>query len=162
MKIRRCLYCSKMDCPSTVQSRVQVTSASVWLRNGEQKAEMALQLHWHQVWSWSTWLVARARYFHEGTPAPQDSTHLLNSTLCSSKLDLKTDCPHASDACSAELSGKVDWHQGPCSSSYEELSSNQVDLGPISATREYCFSPFRSLNVLLIWSLCVKNAKVNK
>lgn len=79
--------------------------------------------------------MARARCFHEGTPAPQDSTHLLNSTLCSSKLDLKTDCPHASDAYSAELSDKVNCHQGPCSSSYEELSSNQVDLEPISATR---------------------------
>lgn len=149
-------------CPSTVQSRVWFTSASVWLRGGEQKAEVALQLHWRQLWSWSTWLVARVRYFHGGPPAPQDSTHLLNSTWCSSKLDLKTDCPHASDACSADLSDKVGWHQGPCSSSYEELSSNQVDLGPISATWQFCFSPFRSLNVLIIWSLCVKTAKVNK
>lgn len=104
------------------------------LRDGKQKTEMTLQLHWHQLWSWNTWLVARVCYFHEGMPGPQDNTHLLNSTMCSSKLDLKTDCPHASDACSSELSDKASWHQGPCSSSYEELSSNQVDLEPISAT----------------------------
>ena len=139
-------YCSKTDsatskgkwldasCCFMVQSRVICTSASVCLGGGKQKAEMTLQLQWHQFWTWNTWLVASVCYFHGGTSAPQDHTHPLNYVWCSSKLNLEIDCPHVGDAYSSGLSDGIGWHQGPCSSSYKELSSKQFDLEPISAT----------------------------
>lgn len=160
---RFCHLQRKMDGSITllqVQSRVICTSASVCLGGGKQKAEMTLQLQWHQFWTGGTWLVASVCYFHGGgTSAPQDPTHPLNCVWCSSKLDLEIDCPHVGEACSSELSDGIGWHQGPCSSSYKELSSNQVDLEPISATWQFCSSPFRTLNGLIIWSLCVKDPK---